>query len=84
VSLPAKAEARRRYLTAAQVEALADAAEERGRTVVLVLAYTGLRWVSWPRCASAGSISSVGGWTSPTRSADSLCGLPPERRTSAR
>jgi len=43
VELPPLREAPRRYLTAAQVEALADAAAP-GRVAVLVLAYCGLRW----------------------------------------
>jgi integrase len=43
VALPPLQEKRRRYLTAAQVEALADAAGP-GRVAVLVLSYCGLRW----------------------------------------
>src|SRR4029079_16291545 len=42
-SLPETNERRRRYLTAGQVEDLAVAAD-KGRLVVLVLAYCGLRW----------------------------------------
>ena len=42
-SLPETNERRRRYLTAGQVEELAVAAD-KGRLVVLVLAYCGLRW----------------------------------------
>lgn len=42
VELPRQALARRRYLSAAEVEALADAADEYG-DLVLVLAYCGLR-----------------------------------------
>lgn len=42
VKLPKQQIKRRRYLTAAQVEALADAADEYG-DIVLVLAYCGLR-----------------------------------------
>ncbi|WP_341359076.1 tyrosine-type recombinase/integrase [Georgenia sp. M64] len=42
VELPKQALTRRRYLTAAQVEAVADAADEWG-DLVLVLAYCGLR-----------------------------------------
>lgn len=43
VNLPRVKHARRRYLTAAEVEALATAAG-KWRPVVLLLAYTGLRW----------------------------------------
>ncbi|WP_244277478.1 tyrosine-type recombinase/integrase [Geodermatophilus obscurus] len=43
VALPPMQEKRRRYLTAEQLEALADAAGP-GRTAVLVLGYCGLRW----------------------------------------
>lgn len=43
VDLPALNEGRRLYLSAAEVEVLADAAGS-GRVVVLVLAYCGLRW----------------------------------------
>lgn len=43
IDLPSLRPRRRRYLTAAQVQALADAAGS-GRVVVLVLAYCGLRW----------------------------------------
>lgn len=43
VDLPRLVERKRRYLTAAEVTALADAAG-RNRLVVLVLAYCGLRW----------------------------------------
>jgi integrase len=43
VALPPLNQARRKYLTAAQAEALADAAGQ-GRVAVLVLAYCGLRW----------------------------------------
>lgn len=43
VNLPRVAHAKRRYLTAAQVEELAEASG-RWRPLVLVLAYTGLRW----------------------------------------
>src|SRR5215211_5899986 len=43
VALPPMQEKRRRYLTAAQLEALADAAGP-GRVAVLVLGYCGLRW----------------------------------------
>jgi integrase len=42
--LPRKVKTRRRYLTAAEVETLADAAAPDGQMVVLVLAYCGLRW----------------------------------------
>ena len=44
LDLPRIKKRRRRYLTAAQVEALADAAEPNGRLAILVLAYCGLRW----------------------------------------
>jgi integrase len=43
VALPPMQEKRRRYLTAEQLEALADAAGP-GRVAVLVLGYCGLRW----------------------------------------
>jgi len=43
VALPPMQERRRRYLTAEQLEALADAAGP-GRVAVLVLGYCGLRW----------------------------------------
>jgi len=43
VALPPLNQARRKYLTAAQVEALAESAGQ-GRVAVLVLAYCGLRW----------------------------------------
>src|SRR3954469_4842626 len=43
VALPSMQEKRRRYLTAEQLEALADAAGP-GRVAVLVLGYCGLRW----------------------------------------
>lgn len=43
VNLPKVAHKKRRYLTAAEVEALADAAGQ-WRPLVLFLAYTGLRW----------------------------------------
>ena len=43
VNLPRVIKRRRKYLTASQVEQLADAAGD-GRLVVLVLAYCGLRW----------------------------------------
>jgi integrase len=44
VDLPRIKKRRRRYLTAHEVEALADAAGPDGRLPVLVLAYSGLRW----------------------------------------
>lgn len=44
VTLPRRAAKARRYLTPAEVEALAAAVGERWRPVVLVLAWTGLRW----------------------------------------
>lgn len=44
VDLPRIKKRRRRYLTASQVEQLADAAGTHGRPVILVLAYCGLRW----------------------------------------
>lgn len=44
VQLPAKTSAPRRYLTAGEVEALADLVGERWRVLVLILAWTGLRW----------------------------------------
>jgi integrase len=44
VNLPRVVKRSKRYLTAAQVAALAEAAGERGRLVVLTAAYTGLRW----------------------------------------
>lgn len=43
VKLPRKAPKRRNYLTGEQVELLASNAGERG-TLILLLAYTGLRW----------------------------------------
>lgn len=42
--LPPLAPARRRYLDATQVHALASASGEAGRLVVLLLSYCGLRW----------------------------------------
>lgn len=44
VKLPRSGSKTRRYLTAAEVEALADAVGERWRPVLHVLAWTGLRW----------------------------------------
>lgn len=44
IDLPRIRKRRRRYLTAAEVESLAEAAGPTGRLVVLVLAYCGLRW----------------------------------------
>lgn len=44
VKLPAKTSAPRRYLTAGEVEALAAAVDPRWRILVLILAWTGLRW----------------------------------------
>jgi integrase len=44
VNLPRATKAEKRYLGAEQVVDLADAAGPSGRLVVLVLAYTGLRW----------------------------------------
>lgn len=44
VDLPRIRKKRRLYLTANQVEGLADAAGPTGRLVVLILAYCGLRW----------------------------------------
>ena len=44
LSLPRVHERQRRYLTAAQVAALADASGRDGRLVVLTLSYCGLRW----------------------------------------
>jgi len=44
VDLPRIKKRRRRYLTAPEVEELADAAGPNGRLPVLVLAYCGLRW----------------------------------------
>jgi integrase len=44
LDLPRRTRRRRRYLTAEQVERLADAAGPDGRLIVLVLAYCGLRW----------------------------------------
>jgi integrase len=44
VDLPRRAKRRRRYLTASEVETLAEAAGSDGRLAVLVLAYCGLRW----------------------------------------
>lgn len=44
VQLPSKKSAPRRYLTAAEVEAVADTVGERWRVLVLILAWTGLRW----------------------------------------
>lgn len=44
VDLPRIRKKRRRYLSASQVEGLANAAGPNGRLVVLILAYCGLRW----------------------------------------
>ncbi len=44
VDLPRRTKRRRRYLTASEVETLAEAAGSDGRLAVLVLAYCGLRW----------------------------------------
>lgn len=44
VDLPRIRKRRRRYLTANEVEGLADAAGPDGQLVILVLAYCGLRW----------------------------------------
>jgi integrase len=44
ISLPRVAHAEKRFLTHAQVAELADACGEEYRTMVLFLAYTGLRW----------------------------------------
>lgn len=44
VQLPSKKSAPRRYLTAAEVEAVADTVGRRWRVLVLILAWTGLRW----------------------------------------
>lgn len=44
IDLPRIKKHRRRYLTAGEVETLAEAADPKGRLAVLVLAYCGLRW----------------------------------------
>lgn len=44
IHLPSKKSAPRRYLTAGEVESLASALGERWRVLVLILAWTGLRW----------------------------------------
>ncbi|MEX5721062.1 hypothetical protein [Geodermatophilus maliterrae] len=60
VPLPRVRRAEPRFLTREQLERLAEAAGEYGDAVRL-LAYTGLRFVSWPVCASAASTSSAAG-----------------------
>lgn len=50
VDLPKVTPAEHRYLNPAQVADLANAAGERGRLVIPVLAYCGLRWASWRPC----------------------------------
>jgi hypothetical protein len=50
-----------RFVTVAQVAALADAIDPRYRALVLVAAYGGLRWGSWSACASSASTCSMAG-----------------------
>jgi hypothetical protein len=50
LKLPTRIERMRKYLTHKQVRALA--AEAKHPQIVLTLAYTGIRWVSWRVCGS--------------------------------
>lgn len=50
----------RPVLTVPQVYVLADATDERYRVLVLLAAFTSLRWVSWRRCGARTSTSRPG------------------------
>jgi hypothetical protein len=63
-----------RFATVAEVAALANAIPRRFRALVLVAADTGLRWGSWPGCASAGSIFCTAGSRWPSSSLRSGAG----------
>jgi integrase len=80
VALPPMQEKRRRYLTAEQLEALADAAGP-GRVAVLVLGYCGLRWSELAALRCGTSTCYAGGCSSrrppPRSTAPAWCGAPP-------
>jgi hypothetical protein len=68
-----------RFATVAEVAALADAIPPRFRALVLVAAYAGLRWGSWPACGSSGWTSCTAGSPWPSSSWRSAAGLPSGR-----
>jgi hypothetical protein len=68
-----------RFATVAEVAAVADAIPRRYRALVLVAAYTGLRWGSWPVCGSSGWTCCTAGSSWPSSSWRSGVGSPSGR-----